>query len=405
VAAAVGAWRGRAVTAEALDRRLAAGERRLVDALDRVRTASDTALRDAAQKTGEAQVHALAAVQQALTQSLGEMRDAQQRAGLSLQERVETQLGLVRADTEAKLEKIRASVEERLHATLETRLGESFRVVGDRLEQVHKGLGEMQALAAGVGDLKRVLTNVRSRGTFGEVQLGALLAQVLTPEQYVANVAPVPGSSERVEFAIRLPGRDGNAPVLLPIDAKFPQEDYLRLQQAYEDGNAAAVDESLRALRRRLLGEAETIRQKYLAPPHTTDFALLFLPTEGLYAEVLRVPGLTDELQSRHRVIPAGPTTLYALLNSLQMGFRTLAIEQRSSEVWRLLGAVKTEFLKFGDTLDAVSRKLDEAGKKIGETTRRSRAVEQKLRAVEAPPEAESAALLPRLEPGPEDDA
>jgi DNA recombination protein RmuC len=344
----------------------------------------------------EAQTARLGEMQESLLRSLSEMAERQQQAFTNLQGRVDAQLAEMRRDNEGKLEKIRVTVEEKLQATLETRLGESFRLVSDRLEQVYRGLGEMQTLAAGVGDLKRVLTNVRSRGTFGEVQLGALLEQVLTPEQYARNVATVPGSGERVEFAVKLPGRDGGSSVVwLPIDAKFPQEDYLRLQAAYEGGDAAGIEEASRALRRRILGEAETIRAKYIAPPATTDFAILFCATEGLYAEVLRIPGLGEELQRTHRVIPSGPTTLYALLNSLQMGFRTLAIERRSSEVWHILGAVKTEFSKFGDSLEAVSKKLEEASNRITDTTRRSRAVERKLRAVEALPEEKLAELLP----------
>jgi DNA recombination protein RmuC len=345
-------------------------------------------------------------LQESLLRSLSEMAERQQQAFVGLQGRVDAQLGEMRRDSEAKLERIRVTVEEKLQTTLETRLGQSFRLVSERLEQVQRGLGEMQTLAAGVGDLKRVLTNVRARGTFGEVQLGALLEQVLTPDQYARNVATVPGSPERVEFAVKLPGRDGgSAPLWLPIDAKFPQEDYQRLQAAYESGDAAGIDEASRALRRRILGEAETIRTKYVAPPDTTDFAILFCATEGLYAEVLRIPGLGEELQRTYRVIPSGPTTLYALLNSLQMGFRTLAIERRSSEVWQILGAVKTEFSRFGDSLEAVSRKLEEASNKMTDTTRRSRAVERRLREVEALPESRVAETLPGVDGGDETDA
>jgi DNA recombination protein RmuC len=360
---------------------------------------SGEAQRKALDELREAQARKLGELQDALVRRLTEMGEQQQAALMSLQGRVDTQLAEMRRDNEGKLEKIRATVEEKLQATLETRLGESFRMVSDRLEQVYRGLGEMQTLAAGVGDLKRVLTNVRSRGTFGEVQLGALLEQVLTPDQYARNVAVNPGSGERVEFAVKLPGRDGEKSVVwLPIDAKFPQEDYLRLQAAYEGGDAAGIEEAAKALRRRILGEAETIRTKYIVPPATTDFAILFCATEGLYAEVLRIPGLGEELQRTHRVIPSGPTTLYALLNSLQMGFKTLAIERRSSEVWQILAAVKTEFSKFGDSLEAVSKKLEEASNKMTDTTRRSRAVERKLRAVEALPDERIAELLPGLD-------
>jgi DNA recombination protein RmuC len=376
--------------------------RRLVESHNdarREQASSGEAQRKALDDLREAQGRKLSEMQDALLRGLGEMGERQQAALVSLQARVDAQLAEMRRDNEGKLEKIRATVEEKLQATLETRLGESFKVVSERLEQVYRGLGEMQTLAAGVGDLKRVLTNVRSRGTFGEVQLGALLEQVLTPDQYARNVATVPESGERVEFAVKLPGRDGSKSVVwLPIDAKFPQEDYLRLQTAYEGGDAAGIEEASKALRRRILSEAETIRTKYVAPPATTDFAILFCATEGLYAEVLRIPGLGEELQRTHRVIPIGPTTLYALLNSLQMGFRTLAIERRSSEVWQILAAVKTEFSKFGDSLEAVSKKLEEASNKMTDTTRRSRAVERKLKAVEALPEERMAELLPGLD-------
>ncbi len=316
---------------------------------------------------------------------LGTMKDAQTKALHELQEHVQKRLDEVRHDNEEKLEKMRVTVEEKLQSTLEARLGESFRQVSERLEQVQSGLGEMRVLASGVGDLKRVLTNVRSRGTFGEVQLSALLEQVLTADQYGVNVNTVPASAERVEFAIKMPGRDNGAPVYLPVDAKFPQADYQRLQQAYDDGDVAAADEAKKALRQCALGEARTIREKYLSPPHTTDFALMFLATEGLYAEVLRIPGLVEELQ-RARVIPVGPTNLHALLNSLQMGFRTLAIEKRSSEVWNVLAGVKTEFAKFGTSLEAVSKKLQEASNKIDDTARRSRVLEKSLRSVETLP-------------------
>jgi DNA recombination protein RmuC len=314
---------------------------------------------------------------EALAQTLNGLRD---RLSASLQE--------LRVENTAQLDKIRGTVEEKLQTALETRLTESFKVVSTQLEQVARGLGEMQQLATGVGDLKRVLTNVRTRGTFGEVQLGALLEQVLTRQQYAENIATVPDCTERVEYAIKLPGRDGDGTsVWLPIDAKFPQEDYLRLQQAYEDANVEAVELARKGLATRILGEAQRIVSKYVCPPHTTDFALMFLPTEGLYAEVLRIPGLAEDLQSKYRVVVTGPTNLYALLNSLQLGFRTLAIEQRSSEVWKILASVKTEFAKFGDSIKAVGKKLQEATNKIGEVETRSRAVQRQLRQVEALPD------------------
>lgn len=297
---------------------------------------------------------------------------------------LEGQLKTLREDNEKQLEKMRATVDEKLQSTLETRLGESFKQVSDRLEAVHRGLGEMQSLAAGVGDLKRVLGNVKNRGILGEVQLGALLEQMLAPEQYEANRATVPGSNERVEFAIRLPGAERDQPVWLPVDAKFPREDYERLLDAQERADAEAANLAAAALERRVREEAKTIRAKYVAPPHTTDFAILFLPTEGLYAEVIRRPGLFEALQHEHRVTVAGPTTLSALLNSLQLGFRTLAIQQRSGEVWQLLGAVKTEFGKFGEVLDKVKKKLDEAGRHIDATGVRTRAIARKLRGVES---------------------
>ena len=312
-----------------------------------------------------------------------------------LRETVEARLKSLQEENGAKLEQMRATVDEKLHATLEQRLGDSFKLVSERLELVHKGLGEMKGLAAGVGDLKKVLTNVKTRGTFGEIQLGSLLEQVLAPEQYSANVATRPGSSERVEFAIRLPGREeAGSTVWLPLDAKFPQEDYLRLIDAQEQGSPEGVSEAGKQLERQIKLMATTIRDKYLEPPHTTDFAIMFLPTEGLYAEVIRRPGLCETLQRDCRVIVAGPTTLAALLNSLQLGFRTLAIEKRSSEVWKLLGAVKSEFSKFGDILDKTKKKLDEASSSIDTASVRTRAIERKLRDVVAVPAIEAKDLI-----------
>ena len=317
---------------------------------------------------------------------------------------VEGRLTAIQADNASKLEEMRRTVDEKLHATLEQRLGESFKLVSERLEQVHRGLGEMQSLAAGVGDLKRVLSNVKTRGTWGEVQLSALLEQLLTVDQFAANVATRPGSSERVDFAIRLPGKGDGTVVWLPIDAKFPIEDYQRLMDAQEKGEPALVEEAGRAIEVRLKNEARSIRDKYVAPPHTTDFALLYLPTEGLYAEALRRPGLADTLQREWRVSLAGPTTLAALLNSLQMGFRTLAIEQRSAEVWAVLGAVKTEFGKFGEALAHTKKKLDEASNSIGKAETRTRQLSRKLRDVEALPASESEQLIGVAEFDGEDD-
>lgn len=286
---------------------------------------------------------------------------------------------------EKKLDEMRKTVDDKLHDTLEKRLGESFKLVSDRLESVHKGLGEMQTLASGVGDLKRVLTNVKARGTWAEVQLGALLDQVLSPEQYQKNVCVKTETSERVEFAIQLPGprNDPGSRVWLPIDSKFPQEDYLRLQAAAETADAAAVQSATDALARTVRIAAKDIFDKYVDPPNTTDFAIMFLATEGLYAEVLRQPDLVTDLQQKYRVVLAGPTTLVAILSSLRMGFQTLAIEQRASEVWRVLGAVKAEFGKFGDVLDKVKKQLNTASRTIDETGVRSRALERKLKTVE----------------------
>src|ERR1700754_3018070 len=307
---------------------------------------------------------------------------------------LETRLAAIQQDNAAKLEQMRATVDEKLQSTLETRLGQSFQLVFERLEAVQRGLGELQVLAAGVGDLKRVLTNVKTRGTFGEVQLGSLLEQILVAEQYAANVATIPGSSERVEYAIRLPGTDEGVPVWLPIDAKFPVEDYQRLLEAQDAADVEGALMAGKALELRVREEAKRIRTKYVAPPHTTDFAILFLPTEGLYAEVIRRPGLSDLLQREYRVTVAGPTTLTALLNSLQMGFRTLAIEKRSSEVWQVLGALKNEFSKFGSVLEKTRKQLDTVRNSIDSAGTRTRAIERKLRGVESLTGDQSQSLL-----------
>lgn len=307
---------------------------------------------------------------------------------------LQSQLTNLQQGNERKLDQMRATVEEKLQSTLEARLGESFRMVSDRLDQVHKGLGEMQALAVGVGDLKRVLTNVKSRGMYGEVQLAALLEQVLLADQYARNVATRPQSSERVEFAVRMPGRDGS-PCWLPIDAKFPVEDYERLLAALETGDALALEAAGRALERGVKVQAKMIREKYVESPHTTDFAIMFLPTEGLFAEILRRPGLADHLHRECRIVVAGPTTLFAMLNSLQMGFRTLALERRSAEVWQVLGAVKSEFGKFGDVLATLHKQLLSASNTIDTAQQRSRQMNRALTSVEALPPEEAAQLLP----------
>jgi Uncharacterized protein conserved in bacteria len=351
-------------------------------------------LADDARKSREELVQALNRFGEQQQQRLTALGTEHEKRMGEVRGTLEGQLKTLREDNAAQLEKMRATVDEKLQSTLETRLGQSFQLVSERLEAVQRGLGEMQSLATGVGDLKRVLGNVKTRGILGEVQLGALLDQLLTPEQYKSNHATVPGSNERVEFALRMPGADAEHPVWLPIDAKFPREDYERLLDAQERADAEAAGVAAAALERRMRDEAKTIREKYVAPPHTTDFAILFLPTEGLYAEVLRRPGLFEALQREHRVTVAGPTTLTAILNALQMGFRTLAIEKRSSEVWQLLGAVKSEFGKFGDVLDKVKKKLDEAGKHIEATGVRTRAITRRLRDVESLPGQEAADLL-----------
>ncbi|MCL4184101.1 MAG: DNA recombination protein RmuC [Burkholderiaceae bacterium] len=342
----------------------------------------------------EANEQRLGALRESNEQRLNALREGTEARIEALRETLERRLRELQGDNALRLEEMRRTVDEKLHATLEQRLGASFKQVSDRLEQVHKGLGEMQALASDVGDLKRVLTNVKTRGTWGEVQLASLLEQLLVPEQYAANVAPVPGSNERVEYAIRLPGRDGDTPVWLPIDAKFPREDYERLAIAQEKADPVAAEAAARQLEQRLRLEAKTIRTKYVSPPDTTDFALMFLPTEGLYAEAARRPGLMDDLQRSWRVVVAGPSTLAAILSSLQMGFRTLAVEKRSSEVWQLLGAVKTEFGKFGDVLAKTKEQIDRASTTLGTAAVRTRAIERRLRSVESLPEKTSAQLL-----------
>ena len=321
-------------------------------------------------------------------------------ANLSLLDRMrntfDTRVRELQEGNEKKLEEMRKTVDEKLHDTLEKRLGESFKLVSDRLEAVHKGLGEMQHLATGVGDLKRVLTNVKARGTWAEVQLGAILDQILNSNQYERNVAIKPDALERVEFAVRLPGpkNDPKACIWLPIDSKFPQEDYLRVQEASEKSDLEALNRACDNLARTIRLAAGEISEKYIYPPFSTDFAIMFLATEGLYAEVLRQPSLIDDLQQKHRVIVAGPTTLAAILNSLRMGFQTLAIEQRATEVWRVLGAIKAEFGKFGDVLDKVKRQLHTASCTIEKTGARTRAIEKKLHSVEQLNENEAEEIL-----------
>jgi DNA recombination protein RmuC len=324
---------------------------------------------------------------------IAELSAANENRFDSLRKSVEDRLRHLQEDNSAKLELMRQTVDEKLQGTLEQRLGESFKQVSERLEQVYRGLGEMQKLAGGVDDLKKVLANVKTRGNWGEMQLGTLLEQVLAPEQYERNVATT-GTSERVDFAVRLPGRDASAPVVwLPIDAKFPQDDYQRLVEASEQANRAAMDDAGKAMETRLRLEAKRIRDKYLDPPQTTDFAILFLPTEGLYAEALRRPGLADSLQRECKVALAGPTTLCALLNSLQMGFRTLAIQKQSGEVWQVLGQVKKQFHLYSHVLGTVKKRLQQAGTAVEDAEQRTRAIEKKLRDVEVLPAPSGAQL------------
>jgi DNA recombination protein RmuC len=330
----------------------------------------------------------LAAQLRELTQR-NEQRIGEMRATL------EQQLRALQADNAQKLEKMRETVDEKLQSTLTTRLDSSFKLVSERLEQVQRGLGEMQQLATGVGDLKRVLANVKTRGGWGEVQLENILEQTLTAEQYARAVKVRPDSGEMVDFAVRLPGRgQADAPVWLPIDAKFPREDYERLLDAQEQGDQELVRVSGAQLERAIRVQAKSINDKYIAPPHSTDFAVMFLPTEGLYAETIRRPGLTDALQREYRVVVAGPSTVTALLNSLQMGFRTLAIEQRSSEVWALLGAVKSEFGKFSGILERAEKQINTVGKSLGDASRKTRTIERRLRGVESLGQEQAQTLL-----------
>jgi DNA recombination protein RmuC len=345
-----------------------------------------------AQQLTALQVH----MSDTLTNNLNAMSETNTRRMSEVRTTLDTQLAQLQAGNAAKLDEMRAVVDEKLQATLHQRLGESFKQVADRLEQVHKGLGEMQVLAQGVGDLKHLLSNVKNRGLFGEAQLKSLLEQVMAPDQYAEQVMTKPGSRNHVDFAIRMPGRsDDGTPVWLPVDAKFPTEDYERLLEAQEQANPAAVIEATKGLTARIKAEAKSMSDKYIEPPYTTDFAVMFLPTESLYAEVLRVPGLLELLQREFRVTLVGPTTLMAMLNSLQMGFRTLALEKRSSEVWQVLGAVKTEFGKFGDVLTKVKSQTQTVLNSLEGAEVRSRAMHRALRSVDALSNEQAETLLP----------
>jgi DNA recombination protein RmuC len=382
--------------------------------LDALEREVSRVLADTARDTRQEQAQGLALFQQTfgsqilglqkgltdtLAVQLQGLSDANARRMGEIRDTLNQQLAQLQQNNAAKLDEMRQTVDEKLQSTLEARLGQSFTLVAERLDQVHKGLGEMQSLAQGVGDLKHLLTNVKTRGMFGEAQLSALLEQVLAPDQYAEQVVVVPGSRNPVDFAIRLPGRGEEGESLwLPIDAKFPNEDYERLLAAQSQADAAASEAAAKGLEARIVVEAKSIAEKYIAPPHTTDFAILFLPTEGLYAEVLRRPGLMENLQRKHRVTLAGPTTLMAILNSLQMGFRTLALEKRSSEVKQVLGAVKTEFVKFGDVLAKVKNQTQTVLNTLAQAETRSNVMNRALKNVEALPEGQSAALLPGLQ-------
>ncbi len=373
--------------------------------------AVSTALKDQLEANGNQIRNQFSVLQDAVSQQLTGMVQGSQHNAEQLRNALNERLAAIQADNATKLEEMRRTVDEKLHATLEQRLGESFKLVSDRLEQVHKGLGEMQTLAGSVGDLKRVMTNVKTRGTWGEMQLGAIIDNVLTPDQFARNVKTVPGSDELVEFAIRLPGKNDEHPVWLPIDSKYPVEQYQRLLDAQDAADKGAILSAGNAFETSIKLEAKKIFAKYVSPPHTTDFAVLYLPTEGLFAEVMRRPGLVEAVQNECRVMITGPANLAAMLNSLQMGFKTLAIEKRSSEVWSLLGMVKTEFAKFGDVVEATKKSIDAAAKKFDEVGVRTRAIQRKLRDVQELPAPDAAraplagartAALPGLDP--EDD-
>jgi len=370
-----------AVAAKNFREEVSAGQKLSVDTM--VRTIAEM---------GKSQNHHL----ESIAKRIQELTESNRLEIEKLRSTIDTRLQHLQESNEKKLDQMRETVDEKLQSTLEKRLGQSFKLVSERLEAVQHGLGEMQNLATGVGDLKKVLTNVKTRGTWGEVQLGALLEQILTPDQYNKNVRTRSDSQESVEYAIRLPGQDHDPEscVWMPIDSKFPQEDYLRLVEAADTADGDAVQKATAALLRSVHSSAKEIRDKYLNPPTTTDFAIMFLPTEGLYAEVLRQPGQVEKIQQDYRIVVAGPTTLSAILSSLRIGFRTLAIEKRSSEVWKILAAVKTEFGKFGHVLTTVKKQLHTASNTIEKTGIRTRAMERKLRAVEELPSEKTTQIL-----------
>ena len=380
-----------AAAAAAHTAELAAVEARLRDELRR----TEGATREAANALRDEQRKASTLLRTELDAKLATQLETTLGRLDAIRQALDVQIAKLNTDNQKKLDEMRGVVDEKLQATLQTRLGEAFKQVSERLEQVHKGLGEMQSLAGEVGGLKRVMAGVKTRGILGEVQLESILEQFLTPDQVARNVETSPGSGKRVEFAVRMPGSRDAGPLWLPIDAKYPKEDYERLLQAQDQADRDAAEAAAAGLESSMVLFAKSIREKYVHPPHTTDFALLFVPTEGLYAEVLRRPGLAARLQTDHHVVVAGPTTLAALLQSLQMGFRTLALERRSTEVWDLLGAVKTEFGKFAETLDKARNYLEQASKTIDTTGTRTRAIERKLRQVQELPSEQASLLLP----------
>jgi DNA recombination protein RmuC len=384
---------------ELLERGQEHGERLILEEFARGREESASGAKAQRDELGSTLKNVSDSTLKSLTEISGMLRvqiDQVTNQARRLTDNVDSRLKELREENTQQIEKMRATVDEKLHSTLEKRLGESFKLVSERLEQVHHGLGAMQQLASDVGGLQRVLTNVKSRGGWGEVQLGSLLEQLLTREQFERNVQTRDETSERVDYAIRLPGDENGAPVWLPVDAKFPMEDYQRLVAAQESNDLAGIEAAMKNLETQLRKSAKNICAKYINPPKTTDFALMFLPTEGLYAEAIRQMGLVEQVQRDCRVVFAGPTTLAALLNSLQMGFRTLAIQKRSSEVWNLLAGVKTEFGKFGDALAAVRDKLDQAARKMEDVDVRSRVLTKKLRDVEELP-SNPQPMLPEL--------
>ena len=375
-----------AANRDELSRLITANQIQLDQRFETLRTSLESSAKNQREEATESRVELQKSMNESISKLADQIRDlteANSRKQIEMQNTMQTSLEKMQKGNEEKLEKMRETVDEKLQGTLEKRLGESFKLVSDRLESVQKGLGEMQSLATGVGDLKRVLTNVKSRGTWGEVQLSRQLEDMLAPSQYESNVKTKAGSNDLVEFAVKMPGREEGEHIYLPIDSKFPQEDYERLLQAQEIGDIDALDKATKAIEMAIKAQAKTISEKYIDVPHTTDFAIMYLPTEGLFAEVIRRPGLTSELQNKYRVQVTGPSTLSSFLNSLQMGFRTLAIEKSASDVWKILSAAKTEFHKYGQVWDKLQRQLETAQKTVADAKTRTNVIERKLKSVE----------------------